>query len=149
MAVNAQQMLAAMDRAGLRVTKPRQALASQVAVWANDSRDFTAEGLWHATHAQAPCVSRATTFRTVEVLAELGFLDRISFADGTEHYHVVEPGTHHHHLTCEACHRVVAIDACMAPGELAHVTQETGFILSSHRVELFGRCPQCQTQPAS
>jgi Fur family ferric uptake transcriptional regulator len=148
MAVEAAQMLAAMEHAGMRMTRPRQTIVEQVAAWASDGADFTADALWHAALALEPHVSRATAFRTVDVLADLGFLDRVSFADGSEHYHVVEPGTHHHHLTCERCHRVVAINLCVAPDQLAHVARATGFALSAHRVELFGRCPACQRAPA-
>ncbi|HEV2237905.1 MAG TPA: Fur family transcriptional regulator [Ktedonobacterales bacterium] len=144
MAVEATQMLAAMEHAGMRMTRPRQTIVEQVAAWARDGVDFTADALWHAAHALVPCVSRATAFRTVDVLADLGFLDRISFSDGSEHYHVVAPGTHHHHLTCERCHRVVEISLCVAPDQLASVASATGFALSAHRVELFGRCPACQ-----
>lgn len=144
MMIKAQQIILAMEQAGLRKTQPRQMIAEQVADWGNAEVHFTAEDLWQAAHAKAPCVSRATAFRTVEVLTSLGFLDRISFADGTEQYHAVAPGTHHHHLTCEVCHRVVAIDLCLAPGQLEQIAQATGFALSAHRMELFGRCPQCQ-----
>ena len=118
MAVEASQMLAAMEHAGMRMTRPRQTIVEQVAAWAREGADFTADALWHAAYALVPHISRATAFRTVDVLAELGFLDRVSFADGSEHYHVVEPGTHHHHLTCERCHRVVAINLCVAPDQL-------------------------------
>ena len=149
MATNAQQMQAAMEAAGLRVTRPRQALLEQIEAWARDGREFTSETLWHAVQKNAPWVGRATVFRTIEVLAELGFLDRISFADGTQRYHAVTPGTHHHHLTCEHCHRVVEISACIAPELLDHVAQETGFTVSSHRMELFGQCPQCQGEVSS
>ena len=144
MTITAQQMHTAMEAAGLRMTRPRQALVEQIAMWAHDGRDFTSEALWHTVQEQAPWVGRATVFRTVEVLAELGFLDRISFVDGTERYHTVEPGTHHHHLTCEHCHQVVSIDVCIAPQLLDRIAQETGFTLSSHRMELFGWCPRCQ-----
>jgi Fur family ferric uptake transcriptional regulator len=137
-------MLAAMEHAGMRMTRPRQTIVEQVAAWAREGADFTADALWHAAYALVPHISRATAFRTVDVLADLGFLDRVSFADGSEHYHVVEPGTHHHHLTCERCHCVVEINLCVAPDQLAHVASATGFALSSHRVELFGRCPACQ-----
>jgi Fur family ferric uptake transcriptional regulator len=144
--ITGQAMLAAMDAIGLRMTRPRQVIVKQIAAWAREDADFTSESLWHSVQRQAPWIGRATVFRTVEVLAQLGFLDRISFADGTEHYHAVAPGTHHHHLTCEQCHRVVDVDACIPPELLDQVARRTGFALSGHRLELFGRCRQCQDE---
>ena len=115
--VSASDMVAALEQAGLRPTRPRNALIEQIAEWSTVGKDFTSEELWHATQDRAPWIGRATAFRTVELLTALGFLDRVTFADGGERYHLVHPGTHHHHLTCAECHRVVSIDACL-PEEL-------------------------------
>lgn len=68
MTITAQQMQAAMEAAGLRVMRPRQALVEQIAAWACDGKDFTSETLWHSVQEQAPWVGRATVFRTIEVL---------------------------------------------------------------------------------
>src|SRR5256885_6040822 len=51
-------------------------------------------------------------------LVDMGLLDRIEFADGTHRYRVCG-GTHHHHLTCTHCHRVVEIDICLPQEQLA------------------------------
>lgn len=142
--VNAAQMIDALAAAGLRPTRPRCAMIDQIAAWAADGKEFTSEALWHAAQERAPWIGRSTAFRTVEVLAELGFLDRVTFADGSERYHAVQPGTHHHHLTCEQCHRIVDIDACLPPSLLDRIAQASGFALSGHRLELFGQCPDCQ-----
>ncbi len=142
--VNADQMKAAIAEAGLRPTRPRAALIDQMAAWATAGTDFTCEELWHSAQASAPWIGRSTTFRTVELLADLGFLDRVTFADGSERYHVVQPGSHHHHLTCEMCHRVVEIDICLPAEVLETVQRSSGFALTGHRLELFGRCSDCQ-----
>jgi len=146
--VSASDMVAALEHAGLRPTRPRNALIEQIAEWATVGKDFTSEELWHATQDRAPWIGRATAFRTVELLTALGFLDRVTFADGGERYHLVHPGTHHHHLTCAQCHRVVSIDACLPDELLEKVERQSGFAISGHRLELFGRCPSCQAQDA-
>ena len=142
--VSAQQVVAALEAAGLRPTRPRGAMIDQIAAWSACGKDFTSEELWHAAQERAPWIGRSTAFRTVELLAEFGFLDRVTFADGSERYHAVQPGTHHHHLTCEQCHRVVDIDACLPTPLLDGIAQASGFALSGHRLELFGKCPDCQ-----
>lgn len=145
--VSAPEMMAALARAGLRSTRPRNAIVEQLAQWAEEGKDFSSEELWHATQAaRAPWIGRATAFRTVELLTAMGFLDRVTFADGSERYHPVHPGTHHHHLTCSECHRVVSVDACLPAHVLEKVERQSGFAISGHRVELFGRCPNCQEQ---
>jgi Fur family ferric uptake transcriptional regulator len=139
-------MLEAMEREGLRRTKPRQALVARVAAWGREGVEFTADSLWRAVREDAPDVGRATVFRTIETLTSLGLLDRISFADGAERYHAMAPGAHHHHLTCDTCHRVVNVEVCVPEEALRAAASRAGFALSGHRVELFGRCKQCQQQ---
>jgi Fur family ferric uptake transcriptional regulator len=146
---DADAMLAAMEREGLRRTKPRQALVAQVAAWGNAGVDFTADGLWRAVQPDMPDVGRATVFRTIEALTHLGLLDRISFADGAERYHAVAPGVHHHHLTCDVCHRVVNVEVCVPTDALRQAARQAGFTLTGHRVELFGRCQRCQRRQSA
>lgn len=142
--VSSAQMVAAIEAAGLRPTRPRGALIKQIADWAAAGKDFSSEELWHAAQERAPWIGRSTAFRTVELLTDFGFLDRVTFADGSERYHAVQPGTHHHHLTCERCHRIVAVDMCLPEEMLAKLARQSGFALSGHRVELFGCCAECQ-----
>ena len=140
------QMLGAFEAAGMRTTRPRRAMAEQLAAWCAAEKEFSSEDLWHAVQEKAPLVGRATAYRTVQLLQNLGFLDRVTFADGTERYHVVAIGDqHHHHLTCEVCHRIVPVDACIAPAAFEAMARQSGFAISGHRLEIFGRCPDCQT----
>ncbi|MBA3825042.1 MAG: transcriptional repressor [Ktedonobacterales bacterium] len=138
------QVIGAFEAAGMRATRPRRAMAAQIVTWGAADQEFSSEDLWHAVQEQAPWVGRATAYRTVQILQDFGFLDRVTFADGTERYHVISAGEHHHHLTCETCHRVVEVEACIAPEAFAAVAQASGFAISGHRVEIFGRCPTCQ-----
>jgi Fur family ferric uptake transcriptional regulator len=142
--ITVDQVIQTFAAAGLRTTRPRQALAEQIVAWAAEEKEFSGEELWHAVQTSAPWVGRATAFRTVQLLQDFGFLDRVTFADGTERYHVVAGDAHHHHLTCEQCHRVVAVAACIAPDVFDAVARQSGFAISGHRVEIFGRCPDCQ-----
>ena len=139
-----EQVLRAFESAGMRTTRPRRAMAEQIVAWGTAEKEFSSEDLWHAVQEQAPWVGRATAYRTVQLLQDFGFLDRVTFADGTERYHVVAGDGHHHHLTCESCHRVVAVDACIPSETFTSIADQSGFAISGHRVEIFGRCPDCQ-----
>lgn len=144
--LSATTIIAALDHAGLRQTRPRKALADHVGRLAATDADFTIEDLWHGVRQTDASVGRATTFRLVEVLVELGLVDRIAFADGSTRYHAVLPGEHHHHLTCERCHKVVEVDMCMPAQQMNEVAHRAGFALSGHRIEIFGCCADCQRQ---
>lgn len=140
----ADAIIAVLDRAGLRQTKPRRAIAEVLADLAEQGADFAAEDLWHTVRIAAPSLGRATTFRTLERLVELGILDRVTFADGSERYHACQQPGHHHHLTCESCHRVIEIQTCIPQQTLQDVAHHAGFVLTGHRIEIYGQCPDCK-----
>jgi Fur family transcriptional regulator, ferric uptake regulator len=136
-------ILAVFDEVGLRNTRPRRLIAERLAALAASGVVFTMDDLWHNLQQIDERLGRATVYRTIETLAARGLLDRVEFADGTHCYRVC--GTsHHHHLTCTQCHRVVEVEACLPADQFASIARQNGFALEGHSLELFGRCPRCQ-----
>lgn len=142
------QILRIFDRIGLRNTRQRRLIAERLAALAAASADFTAQGLWHELLRVDPRLGRATVYRAVDVLLSEGFLDRISFADGTHRYRACG-ATHHHHMTCIRCQRVVEVDACLPPDLLTAIATNADFAIEGHSLELFGRCAACRQAEAT
>jgi Fur family ferric uptake transcriptional regulator len=140
----AEDIVKAFEAMGLRHTRPRLLIAQKVAEFAASGHDFATDDLWHELQQADPQLGRATVFRAVDILAEHGILDRVTFADGTRRYRACAGASHHHHVTCTACHRVVEIDVCLPPEAMAVIARQTDFALEGHSVELFGRCPACR-----
>ena len=138
-------IVAVLDRAGYRLTGPRRSLAALIA-----SRDghFTATELVAEARARRLGVGRATVFRTLEVLVELGAVERLDLPSG-EHAYVVCEAAHHHHVVCSRCGRTNEIDDAGLRLVVREVARRTGYRVDEHRLELFGLCPVCLTnQPA-
>src|SRR5271166_4854841 len=56
-------------------------------------------------------VGRASIYRALELLYDLGLINRLDLGDGTGRYELTDPaGEHHHHLLCDRCGRLVAFD---------------------------------------
>ena len=144
-AVLAGRLLAEFARRGLHSTRPRRLIAERLAARAG-GEVFTADELWRDVQGVERGLGRATVYRALEVLSEAGALDRVPFADGTHRYRLCG-GSHHHHLTCSRCHRVVEIDLCLPPEALAAIERRTAFALEGHSLELFGRCLDCRDAP--
>jgi Fur family ferric uptake transcriptional regulator len=142
-AVTRETMLTAFEALGLRQTRPRRLLAERLAGLAASARDFSTDELWHDLQQGDPRLGRATVYRAVDVLLKAGLLDRVEFGDGTHRYRVCG-GSHHHHVTCTRCHRVIEVETCL-PGEVfAAIALKTNFALEGHSLELFGRCADCR-----
>lgn len=133
--------IAALDRAGYFVTRPRNLVAQLVV---DHPGHFTAsELLLEAKRRRLP-LGRATVFRALEVFERLGLVERIDLPDRGHAYVACRPA-HHHHVVCTRCGRSSEV-ADLGFGAIAGAVEEqTGFALDSHRVELFGLCPACRS----
>jgi Fur family ferric uptake transcriptional regulator len=132
-------IVTALDRAGYRLTEPRRALAVLIA---DQEGHFTAAELVAAARQRRVGVGRATVFRTLETLDEIGAIERLDLPSGEHAYVGCEPA-HHHHIVCSRCGRTVEIDDAGLRPVVREVARQTGFRVDDHRLELFGLCPAC------
>lgn len=131
--------VAALDAAGHRLTGPRRALVDLIA--ARDGH-FTAADLVADVSARSLGIGRATVFRSLDVLLDLGVVERIDLPSGEHAYVACEP-THHHHVVCSRCGRAADIEDAGLASVVDDVEHRTGYRIDRHRLELFGLCPTC------
>ncbi len=138
--VDATPFLAALGQAGHRLTEPRRDVAHLIA---GQAGHFTAADLVAEARGRELGVGRATVFRTLEVLSELGVVERIDLPNG-EHAYLACEGVHHHHVVCKRCGRSRDVDDAGLRAVVRDVARRTGYRIDDHRLELFGLCPDCQ-----
>jgi len=97
---------------------------------------------------RVPGVGRATVFRTMKLLSEMGMLCRVLLEDGSLRYRVSRRQGHHHHLVCVSCASVQELDACIASDMLGDLARSTGYEIEGHWLEFFGRCAACRNSVA-
>ena len=128
---------------GFRSTGPRRAVLE--AAQRHPGR-FTAEEIF--VELRPSGVGRATVFRTLDLLAEMGLLERIHSDKHCSSYTVCGP-EHHHHLVCVSCAEVVEITAGTAERAVRAIARESGYELESHLLEIRGVCRRCQAAGVS
>lgn len=136
-------IVGALEEAGYRVTAPRRALAHLIA---DRAGHFTAEDLLAESRRRRLGVTRATVFRSLDVLADLGVVERLDLPTGDHAFVACEP-THHHHILCSSCGRSTGVADHGLERVAASIARETGYRVDTHRLELFGLCPDCQEGP--
>ncbi len=92
----------------------------------------------------AAIADRASLYRTLMLFRQLDVIeDRIiggkRLVELTDTY-----DSHHHHLTCEACGKSIALTMPEIENELVELCKQQGFKVSSHTIEISGRCADCQ-----
>lgn len=126
--------------ADCRDTAPRRAIAELISRHAGC---FTAAELLDDARERHVRVGRATVFRTLDLLAEQGALERIDLPTGKHAYVVCAPAQHHHHVVCRSCGRSVEVADSGLAAVVRGIGDQSGFRIEGHRLELYGLCPQC------
>ena len=135
-------MSRALSQAGLRMTGPRRAVAQLLS---EREGQFTAEELLAESQRQGLGIGRATIFRSLELLGRLNLVERVDLPSGEHAYLLCEP-EHHHHVICSQCGRAATfgLEDRGLPERLEQVARTTGYRIDAHRLEVYGRCPDCQ-----
>jgi Fur family ferric uptake transcriptional regulator len=131
---------AALGRAGYRLTGPRRAVAELIAT---REGHFTAADLVAEAGRRRLGIGRATVFRSLDLLIDLGVVERLDLPSGDHAYVACEP-SHHHHVVCSRCGRAVEIHDAGLRSLIEDVAARTGYTVETHRLELFGVCPACR-----
>jgi len=132
-----------LDDAGYRMTDARRAVVGLIA--SRDGTFDTADLVADARRRRVPA-ARATIFRTLEILAAVGAVERLDLPNGARAYVRCDTNGHHHHLVCTDCQRSVDLEELGMTSITAEVERRTGYMIDRHRFELFGLCPNCQTR---
>jgi Fur family transcriptional regulator, ferric uptake regulator len=135
-----------LAKAGHRLTSPRKVVLRQVAA---QGTPFTASDLLAGVANIAPEVGRATVFRTLDLLVELGVLQRVHIEQSGNWAHSYMlcglNDAHHHHLVCTGCGRITDFAGCfLDTALLKHVQATARFQVEAHHLELYGQCATCQ-----
>jgi Fur family ferric uptake transcriptional regulator len=128
-----------LDGAGYRLTGARRSIADLIAARVGH---FTAADLVADARALRLGIGRATIFRTLDVLADLHAVERLDLPTGEHAYVACEP-VHHHHVVCSNCGASRDVDDAGWRAVVRDIERRTGYRIDDHRLELFGRCPNC------
>jgi Fur family ferric uptake transcriptional regulator len=89
-------------------------------------------------------VGRATVYRTIEQLEELGLIQRIDLGGESTAYEKIDPrGHHHHHLVCDSCGTVIPFENADLERAIHSISSRDGFRIQSHEITLRGTCAGC------
>lgn len=130
-----------LRRNARRITGPRQAI---LGILQAHPHPLTNKEIFQALPA-GQC-DLATVYRSLHLLEDMGLVTRCDFGDGVARFEMVRDphGSHHHHLICTRCSRIVEIEQCLAAEWESRIARESGFKTVTHKLEFFGLCPACQ-----
>lgn len=123
-----------------KLTRPRQAILDIIAA---AEHHLTPAEIYKRARKKYPHLGLVTVYRTLELLTELGYVQRVHFDAGCHSYVAAAGQGHAHHLVCSGCGKAQEFGDCDLEPLIASLQRKTGFKIDVHVLELMGRCPEC------
>lgn len=89
-------------------------------------------------------VSRASVYRVMDELEEIGLLQRVEVGRGVVRYEAARGApAHHHHLVCDRCGRISPFSDEGLERAIRRVSDTLPLRVSEHEVVIHGACEVC------
>lgn len=138
--MDAVEILRQLKGRGVRFTPQRQAILEFLL---ETKSHPTAEEIFQHVRAKFPGVSLGTIYNTLNMLKEHGHILELSYGDMSSRF---DGNPHnHYHVVCLQCGKVFDYHHPLLDLE-QEATKESGFLITGHRLEFYGICPDCQNK---
>ena len=128
-----------LKKAGYKLTPARLAIAE---VLETSPEHLSHEEILEEGKKLYPKLSRATVYRTLEILVELCLVRPIYLNDPTQRF--VSAAGGHHHLVCSNCGQTFEFDYCTVQQLAQELAERFNFQIQNHLLEFQGLCNACQ-----
>ncbi|RJR28920.1 transcriptional repressor [Candidatus Microgenomates bacterium] len=128
---------------GKKITPTRLEIIKQ---FSGEHKILSASDILNLLSIKNISVNKTTVYRELAFLVKNKIVREVSVANRTMHYEsALLP--HHHHAICRACGdtvNVMAEDLEALVDKALRKIKKTGFVVSDHSLEFFGKCVNCK-----
>ncbi|MBR57817.1 MAG: transcriptional repressor [Myxococcales bacterium] len=126
---------------GLRLTNQRIAVVRH---FFQQGHHVTVDSLYQLVLKEHPQIGYATVYRTLKLLVECSLAQTHQFDKNRVCFELYEEHEHHDHIICVECSKIIEFEHAEIERLQDQVAEDHGFLLTTHRMELYGICPDCQ-----
>jgi len=124
---------------GLKSTRQRDEIAN----WFFQHKGhLSADQIYREVKEAVPGIGFSTVYRTMKLLVEAGLVSERHFGNAEALYENVSG--HHDHCICTACGKILEFEDERIEELQRAVAERSGFLLVSHKMELYGLCAACR-----
>jgi len=126
---------------GLKLTNERVALVREIF---SQHYHFEADELLFKMKEKRLKISRATIYRTLELLVKSGLVRRVHLGEDHYHYEYVSGNSHHDHLICTTCGSVIEFHDPALEERQLEICGRKKFTPTFHNLQILGICDSCR-----
>ncbi len=130
-----------LRRERLKFTPQRVAVLEEIV---RDSGHRECEDIYMALRQNGSHVSRATIYRTMDILVKNEFVRKMEFGDGRARYESKVDNSHHDHMICTSCGEILEFVDHNIEDIQDKIAKRYHFKLQRHIHQLFGLCKKCR-----
>jgi Fur family ferric uptake transcriptional regulator len=127
---------------GLRMTRQRRLIVE--VLLATDGH-LNIDELYQEVRQRDDNVGYATIYRTLKLLTECGLATSSHFGDGPVRFESAVNRSHHDHLICTACEKIIEFENEEIERMQEKVCKALNFQMTDHKMEIYGLCQACQS----
>lgn len=124
-----------------RMTKQRQTILN---VLRSTTSHPTADWIYEEVRKLIPNISLGTVYRNLGILKDMGEVMELDFGSTFSRYD--GNPVNHYHFSCLQCHNVYDLEMEVLTCLEQEVGQQSGHIITHHRLEFYGICENCRTK---
>ena len=126
---------------GLKLTRERTSLLREIF---SIHYHFEADELLFKMKEKNVKISRATVYRTLELLVKSGMVRRVHLGEDHYHYEHVSGNSHHDHLICTTCGGVIEFHDEVLEQRQREICERKKFTPTFHNLQILGVCDSCR-----
>ena len=125
----------------LKITRQRRVVLN---IFAKCEEHISAEELYKIVSGADPKIGLATIYRTLALLTRSGLASELDFGDGQKRYEHKFMHTHHDHMICTECGKIIEFTHPIIEKMQEDVAKKNGFTITSHKLDIYGKCKECR-----
>jgi Fur family transcriptional regulator, ferric uptake regulator len=125
---------------GLKLTRERESLLREIFA---THYHFEADELLFKLKEKGVKTSRATIYRTLDLLVKSGLVRRVHLGEDHYHYERVTRDSHHDHLICTTCGAVIEFHDEELEARQTEICRRKKFTPTFHNLQILGICDAC------
>lgn len=126
---------------GLKLTRERIAILEEVFSFHGH---FDPEHLYSRIKGSGSKASRASVYRTLNLLVESGLVEKVTRTDKCNVYEHTYGHGHHDHMICDICREVIEFYSEKLENLQNEICKKNSFTGTTHILEIRGYCEKCK-----
>jgi Fur family transcriptional regulator, ferric uptake regulator len=137
------ELMKQLVQRGIRMTTQRRLLVETIQ---ESAKHLDAATLLKIAKQKDPDIDRATVYRTIALLKNLGLIDELDLMhlEGEKHYYEAKTSRDHCHMACFQCGAIMEYASSSFERLKQDIAKRSGFEIKVVRLEVGGLCERCR-----